>query len=58
MAIRPILLHINRVVAFGKDGGVVIRVLNIDVDEHARGEDRGALINGLDLKHWGKESYF
>ena len=58
MAIRPILLHIYRVVALGKDGGVVVGVLNVDVDEHARGEDRGALVDCLDLKHWGKENYF
>ena len=54
MTIRPVLLHVYRVVALGKDGGVVVRVLDVYVDEHARGEDRGALVDGLDLEHWGK----
>ena len=54
MAVRPILLHVYRVVALRKDWCVVVRVLDVDVDEHARGEDRGALVDGLDLEHWGK----
>ena len=54
MSVRPVLLHVDGVVALGKDGRVVVGVLDVHVDEHAGGEDRGALVDGLDLKHWGK----
>ena len=43
MSVRPVLLHVDGVVALGKDGRVVVGVLDVHVDEHARGEDRRAL---------------
>ena len=54
MSVRPVLLHVDGVVALGKDGRVVVRVLDVHVDEHAGGEDGGALVDGLHLEHWGK----
>ena len=54
MPVRPVLLHVDGVVALGKDGRVVVGVLDVHVDEHAGGEDGGALVDGLHLEHWGK----
>ena len=54
MSVRPVLLHVDGVVALGKDGRVVVGVLDVHVDEHAGGEDGGALVDGLHLEHWGK----
>ena len=54
MPVRPVLLHVDGVVALGKDGRVVVGVLDVHVDEDAGGEDRGALVDGLHLEHWGK----
>ena len=46
-----VLLHVHRVVPLGEDRGVVVRILDVDVDEDAGGEDRGAMVHRLDLQH-------
>ena len=51
MAVRLVLLHIHGVVAFGKDGGVVIAVLDVDVEEDAGAQRLAALVNCHHLQH-------
>ena len=34
MTIRLVFLDINSVIALGKDGGVVITVLDVDIDQN------------------------
>lgn len=51
MAVGLVLLHIHGVVALGKDGGVVIAVLDVDVEEDAGAERFAALVDCHHLKH-------
>lgn len=51
VAVGLVLLHIHGVVALGKDGGVVIAVLDVDVEEDAGAERFAALVDCHHLKH-------
>lgn len=51
MSVRLVLLYINSVVALGKDGGIVIAVLDVDVEEDAGAQRRAALVHRHYLQH-------
>ena len=51
MTVGFVLLHVDSVVTLGEYRGVVVGVLDVDVDQHTAGEGRGALVYGLDLQH-------
>ena len=51
MAIGLVLLHIHGVVALGEDGGVVIAVLDLDVDKDAGAQRGAALVHRHHLQH-------
>ena len=52
MAVGLVLLHVHGVVALGEDGGVVIAVLDVHVDEDAGAQRGAALVHRHHLQHY------
>ena len=52
VTIRLVFLDINSVIALGKDGGVVITVLDVDIDQNTGAQTWWTLIQSLHLQHW------
>lgn len=51
MAVGFVLLHVHGVVPLGEDGGVVIAVLDVDVEEDAGAQRLAALVDCHHLEH-------
>ena len=47
-----VLLDVDRVVPLGKDGRVVVDVLDVDVQQNAGRQSGSSLVFGLDFQHW------
>ena len=47
VSVRFVLLHVDGVVALGEDGGVVIDILDVDVQQNARRQRWSSLVFGL-----------
>ena len=51
MAVGLVLLHVHGVVALGEDGGVVVAVLDVDVEQNTGAECGAALVHRNYFKH-------
>ena len=51
MSVWLVLLHVDSVVPLREDGGVVVDILDVDVQQNAGRQRGSSLVFGLDFQH-------